>query len=575
MAGRRFFEHNNGSRGDSVPDGTPAEAVEYSTPRAMTAGVQQLDLTKQQDKRARKSQAWQTAAWQYTDQIGEIKYAFGLTANITSRARFYAGMIDNNDEPPVDVESFLNSVETVSSEQHATHLLEAAKVADAAIRDLFRGGQARLTRILALNLQVAGEAYLFDNLGIWDIASISEITWGDPPRLHRSKYGQNQGQANGVPLKQGAYCARVYREHAQYADDADSNMIGVLDACEQVVLFDQMMRTITRSRLSAPAWVIPSGTVALNGKPLDEAVRELVQGPVEDESSLYTIAPLLLQLPPDGGKIDVVDLGRKVDDAMISLQENYLQRILDGLDIPKDMVSGMEGVRYSNALAVNDNYYKGHIEPLIVLISDILTYAYLRPILHKADVPEEILERFVVWYNPAAIVTRPDRSSSADTGYSKKLLSAQAWRRANGYSEHDAPTDEELLRQLTLDRASIPPDMSPALIEAINPAFFAKARQEGQAEAGVPGDVAQLLNGGNPTPDAAAPALDAPAGTQAPTAPSTTDEQPTDTERADAINKALNGPSDGTGTITETQGQSDASDGGDVAQGGPMPPRPR
>lgn len=568
MASRRFFDSNDRPNA-VVPDGTPAEAVEYSAPRAMTAGVEQLDLTKQQDRR-RKSQAWQTAAWAYADQIGEIKYAFGLTANITSRARFYAGVIDNNDEPPVDVETFLRSVESVDSEQNATYLLEAAKIADEAIRDLFRGGQARLTRILALNLQVTGEAYIFDNHGIWDVASINEIRWGDPTRLHRSKYGERQGEANGIPLKQGAYIARVYREHAQYAHDADSNMIGVLDPCEQVVLFDQMMRTITRSRLSAPVWTVPSGTVALNGKPIDEAIRELVQQPIEDESSLYTIAPLILQLP-EGQKIEQVELGRKVDDAMVSLQENYLQRILDGLDIPKDMVSGMEGVRYSNALAVNDNYYKGHIEPLIVLISDILTYAYLRPMLHKSGVSPEVLERFVVWYNPAAIVTRPDRSTSADTGYTKKLISGAAWRRAHGYSEHDAPDEDELLRQLALERAVIPPDMSPALIESINPAFFAKARQAGQEDAGIPGEVSQLLEGGPGLAEAAPEGEAAPAPAPAEPAPL----PPVNPDRAEEINRALNQPSDGVGKITETEGQTRSTNGGDLAQGGNMPPRPR
>lgn len=563
MAPRLFFRDN-----DAQPhvEGTPAVALPYSEPRALTAGVEHLDISKPVDRNRRKAHEWQNAAWQYADQIGEIKYAFGLTANISSRARFYAGLIDNNDEPPTDVESFLKGVESVDSEQHATKMVEAAKIADEAIRDLFRGGQARLTRILALNLQVTGEAYLIDNYGQWDIASINEIQWGNPPKLQRSRYTAQQGgqSGGGTPLKQGAYVARVYREHARFAQDADSSMLGVLDSCEQVVLFDQMMRHITRSRLAADVWAIPAGTVSLNGKPIDEAIREMVQEPITDESSLYSVAPLILQMP-EGGKLEKLELGRKVDDAMISLQENYMQRILDGLDIPKDMVSGLEGVRYSNALAVNDNYYKGHIEPLIVLISDVLTYAYLRPMLHKAGVEKEIIERFVVWYNPSAIVTRPDRSASADTGYQQKLISASAWRRAHGYSEHDAPDDDEILRRLAMDRVVIPPDMSPVLLESLNPAFFAKARQEGQANAGIPSDVANLLDGGTGTGEAApeiAPSNEEPL-------------HPVTEEDAAAIRQALSGPSEGGGNFTETQGQIEATSGGDIPQGGTMPPRPR
>jgi hypothetical protein len=567
-----FFDKRNRSDDESVLDGTPAEAVPYYEPRAMTAGVEQLDLTKRQDKQ-RQSQAWQSAAVQYSDQIGEIKYAFGLTANITSRARFYAGIIDNNDEPPVDVEGFLESVESVGSEQHAAHLTEAAKIADEAVREFFRGGQSRLIRILAMNLQITGEAYILDKNGIWDVASVKEISWGDPVRLNRSKYGGRPGQASGTPLKEGAFIARVYREHPIWQDDADSNMLGVLDSCEQVVLFDQVMRIISRTRMSAPIWALPAGTVTLNGKPLDEAIRELVQGPLEDESNLYTIAPLLLQLPENAQKPEKLDLGRSVDEAMIKEHENYLQRIFDGLDIPKDMISGMEGVRYSNALAVNDNYYKGHIEPLIVLISDILTYAYLRPAMHKAGIPEEIYERFVIWYNPAAIVTRPDRSASADTGHAKKVISDAAWRRAHGYSEHDAPTPRELLMRLAQERAVIPPDMSPQLIEMIDPEFFDAARAAGRGAAGIPDDVAQLLDGGVPSAEGAAPTTET-APEAAPVAPAAPAGD-LDPVRAEEVNRLLNEPSDGSGEFTETEGQTEADGGGELGRGGTMPPRPR
>lgn len=572
---RRFFRDDDSSDGGFVPDGEPAVAVGYSEPRAMTAGVETLDLDKASD-RMRKTQAWQSAAWSYYDQIGMIKYAFGLTANITSRARFYAGIIDNNDEPPTDVESFLQSVESIDTEQHSTHLLDASKYADEAVRELFRGGQARLIRLLAMNIQVAGEAYIFDNHGIWDIASTSEIKWGDPTRLQRSRYGERPGQVSGVPMKQGAYIARVYREHPQFANDADSNMLGVLDDCEQVVLFNRMMRYITRSRLSAPVWVVPAGTVSLNGLPIDEAIRELVQQPIEDESSLYTVAPLILQAP-DGAKIEKIELGRQVDEAMVSLHENYMQHILDGLDIPKDMVSGLEGVRYSNALAVSDNYYKAHIEPLLVLISDILTYAYLRPMLHKAGVDPEIIDRFVIWYNPAAIVTRPDRSSSADTGYGQKLISGKAWRRAHGYSEHDAPDDREVLRRIAMERAVIPPDMSPTLIEMIDPAFFAEARKAGQDAAGIPGDIAQLLQGGEALPAEEPSSPGGPAPDTAPTTPPTTGNEmpPATEEEAAEINRILNAHSDGSGEFQETEGRTEAANGGKITPGGTMPPRPR
>jgi hypothetical protein len=111
--------------------------------------------------------------------------------------------------------------------------------------------------------------------------------------------------------------------------------------------------------------------------------------------------------------------------------------------------------------------------------------------------------------------------------------------------------------------------MQPDLIEMIWPEFFAKQRAQGQAEAGIPSDVADLLSGETPLEEGAVPAPDA-------GPPATTAEEPVDdAARAEEINRALNEPSDGDGAFIETEGQTEASKGGKVPPGGTMPPRPR
>jgi hypothetical protein len=308
-------------------------------------------------------------------------------------------------------------------------------------------------------------------------------------------------------------------------------MLGVLDQVEKVVLFDQVMRTLSRARLGAGVIFIPAGMTPANGMSLQDALVEVTTKPVEDETVATTVTPLLLTGPPElGEKIKRIDLARPIDEQMIAMSQDALDRTLAGLDIPKNVVSGMSDTRYSNALVIDDSLYKAHIEPLLLMICDSLTTAYLRPMLRKAGIEEDIISKLVVWYNPAQIVTRPDRSQAANEGYDRYLLSGTTWRRARGYSDLDAPDEKELIMRMALDKVQIPQDMAATLIEAINPEFFSDARKASQESAGVPSEVSDLLKGGQPAP------------AKAPNA--------------------------------ETPMRTDEASGGNLSQGGSQPPRP-
>lgn len=531
---RRFFDVNKES-GPDIGPAAPATSAAYDAPRAVTASATVLDLRKRgQQAMMSRNQAWQEAAWGYYDQVGELKFAFNLISQIVSRAMIYAAVIEDSSEVPVEAQAFMGKVATGEAAIPVQgKVAEAARVADEALRDLTASSQAEMLRSFALNLSIPGECYLVNDSGRWIVASISEITPGDPPRLrHTNNANASAGTGSGGKnLPPDTYIARIWRSHPRWSGEADSSMLGVLDQVEKVVLFDQVMRTISRSRLGAGVIFIPAGLTPASGKSLEEALIEVTTMPVEDESVATTVTPLLLTGPPElGEKIKRIDLSRQIDEQLTAMSQDAIDRVLAGLDIPKNIVAGMSDTRYSNALVIDDSLYKAHIEPLILMICDALTQAFLRPALRKAGIAEEIVGKFVVWYNPSAIVTRPDRSQAANEGYDRYLLSGESWRRARGYSDLDAPSDDELLLRLALDKTTIPPDLAAALIERINPEFFNKARGESQEAAGVPDEVSKLLSGDTPAP-------------------------------AEAPN---------TESATVTREQS----GGEISQGGAMPPRP-
>lgn len=528
--GRRFF-------GGDDPEARPAEPVPYSQPRAMSGSAEVINLKSRRGLERQQTQRWQTAAWDYYDKIGELKYAFNLISQIVSRTMLYAAVIEDTSEVPVDASSMLKKIEATSDEV-GKNTAEAIRVADEAVRNLTEHSMSEMLRLFSLNLSVPGECYLIKDGRKWIVASIDELIPGTPYMLRTSRSGTGS-EALGRRLPEDTYVARIWRSHPRWSAEADSSMLGVLDQAEKVVLFDQVMRTLSRSRLSAGALYIPTGITAAGDKPLDEALNEAAVQPIEDESVAQTVTPLLLVGPPEiGEKIKRIELGRDIDENMMAMSENAIDRMLAGLDIPKNIVSGLADTRYSNALIIDDSLYKAHIEPLILMICDSLTTAYLRPVLARHGIDPAFISKFVIWYNPSQIVTRPDRSSAANEGYDRFLISGDAWRRSRGYSDLDAPTDDEIVRRLALEKVQIPQDTGTALIENLHPSFFERVRRQNQSAAGVPPELGDILSGSTPTEDA-------------------TNENP---EPAQA-------------PLDESAGTTSEASGGDITPGGTMPPR--
>jgi hypothetical protein len=188
---------------------------------------------------------------------------------------------------------------------------------------------------------------------------------------------------------------------------------------------------------------------------------------------------------------------------------------LQGLDVPKDTVTGLANVKYSNAVQIDESLYKAHIEPIMLLLSDALTVVYLRPYLKSLGYVDAEIERVVVWYDPAEVSTRNDRAADADAGFSNMAISYQTWRRAHGFSDADAPTPTELTLRLLQSRAVITPELTEAMLSAFAPEVMETIRQGAQANsaAPIPPEVQQALAGQQAAPPAAEEPLGAPGPT--------------------------------------------------------------
>jgi hypothetical protein len=526
---------------------TPARAVAYNTPRSITAAATQIrvkDKAEFEQFKARRSSGssiWQGEAWEYYDAIGEIKYAFNLVASVISRIRIFPAYIEDTSQSPVAV---------TASPKVDSHLASASERAIQRLNSSF-GGQPGMLRDAALNLSVAGECYLVQiperiGSGIpesWDIRSVDEIKT-DPRggysvigRREMSQAGQS-GPYNKLPSN--AFIGRIWRSHPRYSDEADSSLRGLLDLCSELLLLNRTFRATARSRLNAGALYLPDGlSVAAQGDvdiydndedldpsitsaeiedDFEEQLIDAMTTPIRDEESASAVVPLIIRGPAElGDRIKQFKFERSFDPALAQRADRVLERILQGLDVPKDVVTGLANVKYSNALQIDETLYKTHIEPLMLLIVDALTVVYLRPYLMASGFTKEEVDRVVVWYDPSAVSTRNDRAADADSGYDRYAVSLDTWRRAHGFSDADAPTANELAIRMLVEKGGITPELTEAMLSALAPGVMdaVRAAQQATSVGAVPPEVQQLLRGGAPA--GTAPETEAPAQGEAET----------------------------------------------------------
>lgn len=550
-----------------------AQALPYTAIRSLTAAAAQIrvgdkgEFEQFKNRRSANSSAWQSEAWEYYDAIGEVKYAFNLVASVISRIRIYAAVIEDPSDAPTGVRSTDNiDPSLASAAERALTRLDSAY-----------GGQAGLLRDAALNLSVAGECYLVQvperpGYGVpesWDIKSVDEVLAGQKGgysligRREQSTStgysGNNGGQ--GMQLSNNAFVGRIWRAHPRYSDEADSSLRGLLDLCSELLLLNRTFRATARSRLNAGALYIPDGLAVSSGAAPDypyaddsdldpamlaeeqqddfeEQLIDAMTTPIKDEDSASAVVPLIIRGPAElGDAIKQFKFERSFDPALAQRADRVLERILQGIDVPKDIITGLANVKYSNALQIDETLYKTHIEPLMLLIADALTVVYLRPYLIANGYPEAEVSKIVVWYDPSAISTRNDRAADADSGFEKMAVSLATWRHTHGFSEADAPTPEELAIRMIFEKGAITPELTQSVLSALSPDFMDRVQgaQQANSVAPLPQNVIDALDGNIPEAPVTAAAGDA-------CPPATQDIVINLDNRKKAIDQAMYGP---------------------------------
>lgn len=461
-------------------------------------------------------QAWQGEAWGYFDALPESHYVTQFFGSCMSRVKLRLGWRDDAGDisPVYDENGAIDEDCPVNS-----GLIALASVVLGAFRDPL-GGTAALMETIGKNLSQVGELHvlgtdLHDEEGKiiarrWEVLSTDEIKRrpmirrgadGKPlePEFERLYPGSNK-PAEPIPMT--TFVLRIYRRHPRVGYLADAPTRPLLDVMELLVLLVRQLRSTVLSRLAGAGilWIpseidFPDDETAPEGsEQVDPFTRMLIRvmtSPITDRGAASAVVPLVARA--DADLIDSIrhmTFETKDDENAIAKMDALLMRFAQGIDAPVEVVLGHMNTTYANAAQIDEATYKAHIEPLVDLVCAFLTAGYLwpsmgaqRPVDAPMDDPtmipiaDEEVARLVIIGDVSALVTHQNREENALKAMQLKppLISPRTGLRALGFTDADAPSDEERdewvrIQQLIAVRTTIKEDEGGAPQDATDPA---------------------------------------------------------------------------------------------------------
>lgn len=446
-----------------------------------SARVKPIGESMSADTKSRSAPAWQSVVWDFYDAVGEVHYSAAFIAACLSRCVLTVGVPDDDGKigPAFDADG--NPV-TDENDQPIPGL-ERAEDALALVRGLKSdvGGQPQMLRNAGLNLFVAADMYLvgtpkfegtapssIDAMNVsdlqWEILSTQEFKPQDRG-YQRVRY---PGAVPEEITAEQVYVVRIWKSHPRYSEMADSSLLAVSDILEELVLLTRGVRSETLSRIAnAGVFLVPAEIDYSNddaddgegdeGDPFTTDLIKSMSRAIEDKGSASAFVPMVVRAPqallhPDGFRLIEFPIRDSNSEAK---RKEAVQRFAQGIDLPVEVVTGHAGTTFANAIQIDDSTFKVHIEPIMEIFCDALTVGYLRPALGD-DTP------LVIHYDATELVTRPNRAQDAKDLWDRDAVSDASLRNANGFSESDAPDDEELKRRLEAKKAKAPQQGPPS-----------------------------------------------------------------------------------------------------------------
>ena len=425
-----------------VPNGFLASAVRLPTASRNMAG---------------RTEGWQTDAWSYWDNVGELRYVSTWIGNVISRARLTAAHREGRMLVPV-------------TEGPAAEAME----------ELYGGpqGQAEMLQGLGVHLTVAGESYITNRAkdNVWNTLASGKVTQqgGKTPVL-KADFGLEGGSQ---PLTKQDLVIRIWTPHPRDPSRPDSPVRSNLSTLAQIVGYDQHIAAQISSRLSGAGILFMSNEVSFPApEGMDPAANqaqifmallaEAMTTAKADPGDASATVPIVALVPTESlGKNEHLKFWTEMDDKVVVMRDAAIKRLALGLDVPPEVLLGVADANHWNAWLSEESAVKAHLEPRLAVIAYALSTMYLRPAIMD-EVPDP--DDYFVIADTSSIRLRPNRSQEAIELYNLGELSGPALRRETGFQPEDAPAAEQVrewvLRKIATGSTS--PDQTAAALRIL------------------------------------------------------------------------------------------------------------
>lgn len=409
------------------------------------------------------SQSWQREAWRFYHCIPELHFAANYVGAACSRVRLFIEKLDKYNKPAGEV----------------TDDDEVAAIGETLFGTPHQ--QAEALNAIGVNLTIAGECYVvgrsprqFDP-DKWYVVSTSSL------KRRNGQYAVNLGYGPEDLLASNDLLVRLWnpdREYIVRPDSPTQSCLNVLAELEELMLFEFSQ---IDSRLSGAGIVwLPA---EMSNGPSDSATAPQSASDVFNQMALAAkaartgrgvaagVVPQFIEVPGEYiGKMqdEPMRFDSTLSDKLKEYKDGAIQRLANGMAMPAELLTGMGDVNHISVWSIEESFIKIHIEPMMVLISDGLTKAYLRPLL-KAMGKDPL--RYQISFDTAPLTVRASRLQDTLNLYERRIVNKQAVLLAGNYNPiTDAMDDEESTELFTRELLLRDPTLVavPAIVEAAN-----------------------------------------------------------------------------------------------------------
>lgn len=503
---------------DEVPEVPPPKP----TPNSLTASAQRLTSKQLKGGTFKKSTGtgWQEDAWDMYDIVGEQRFLASTLAGRMSQAKFFVGRLSEDGTPePLDDDPYSNLLSSIGGSPAAF-----AQIISRLGINLFVAGEGWVVGIPpelvretegkdsafgpAANVVRSDEELEVDGLDMedleWRMLSVSEISSAqDKVVLQLTDDQKLEVSAETV------YPIRIWRPHPRKSWEAESPTRSSLPVLRELVGLTMHISAQVDSRLAgAGLFVVPQTaskafklanglTEESEADPFAEALMQAMIEPISDRGSAAAVVPLVVTVPDEAAdKFRHITFDKEFDSHARELREEAIRRLALGQDAPPELLLGSASMNHWGAWLVREDVVTTHLEPPLALISDALTHQYLRPVLLARGVPEETVDKLVVWYDVSHLITRPTRAADAERLFEKGVVKAETVRDSAGFNDTDKPDFDEEARRTVFDMIRVDPSL------VVTPGIDVLVEQltallEGKSIPAAEGPI--VVTGGNPT----------------------------------------------------------------------------